>query len=387
MSTLIRDPLRPDGPAVRVSPAPGAWPADPGQHRTPAPIGSEWDPLCQTWPVLTPPPPPRQPPPVGPEAAPPGDGDSGRGILSRPPGRPVPKLVLPPEPRPARDTSPSRLVYRLNRLWLTPAVRRFVCQGLPALLLVLGLAIFWAGDARRARVIGFFADLRTAVEDRPEFRIDRIEVLTDTPEVAQTVLTRLEVSVPESSLRLDLPTLRARAEGLDAVARAAVQVRADRTLEVRITERVPALVWRHAGGLALVDAQGRRVALILDRSLRRDLPLIAGDGATDPAAIAEAHRLFAAAAPIRERVLGLTRIGARRWDLVLDRDQRILLPAQGPVAALERVLALDAAQDLLARDVVAVDMRNPLRPTLRLSPDAATELTRIRRSNPRMANR
>ena len=64
--------------------------------------------------------------------------------------------------------------------------------------------------------------------------------------------------------------------------------------------------------------------------------------------------------------------------MVLDRGQRILLPAEGALGALERVVALDSAQQLLSRDVVAVDMRNPARPTLRLTADAMSELTRNR---------
>jgi len=401
MSTLRRDPMRPDGGRVAAPVPGGRWPSDAGLRPRLAPIGAEWDPLAQTWPALHPEPAPPAPrSPAGPGAtrasgadgpgAVPGAMPAGGRALVRD-GRtiaPVPAsafATVPPEPRPARDVSPSRLAYRLNRLWLTPSIRRLVCQGVPALVLVAGLAVFWAGEERRAMMLTFVADLRAAVENRPEFRIDTIEVLTDTPEVAQAVLARMDLTLPESSLRLDLRALRTRAESLDAVARAAVQVRAGGVLELRLTERRPAMVWRHAGGLALIDDEGRRVAMIATRALRADLPLIAGEGAPD--AVAEAVRLIEVAAPIRDRLLGLTRIGERRWDLVLDGGPRILLPAAGPVAALERVLALDAAQGLLARDILAVDMRNPLRPTLRLSPEAATELSRLRQLDTRMATR
>jgi cell division protein FtsQ len=71
-------------------------------------------------------------------------------------------------------------------------------------------------------------------------------------------------------------------------------------------------------------------------------------------------------------------VGERRWDVVLDRDQRILLPETGAVEALEQVLALDEARDLLARNVTVVDMRLPHRPTLRLAPFAVEELRRVR---------
>jgi cell division protein FtsQ len=434
MSSMIRDPLRPPGQghAARLgAPRPDAWPADPRNPvrrapppiRTPAPnrapIGADWDPLSEAWPApvapadaLRPFPDPAVSPDrlVGPDPAflarhglvpelvPTQGGpdavpgmNPARGVWPCPgavtsrPVRQVVSLSLPPEPVPLRDVSPSLFSYRLNRLWLTPGVRHFVRHGLPALLLALALAAFWSGEDRRTLVIGFFADLRAAIDARPEFRIDHVQVLTDTPEVAQAVLARLDLTLPASSLRLDLEDLRSRALALDAVAQAAIAVRTGGVLEIRVIERAPALIWRHAGGLDLIDPEGRRVARIVSRAVRPDLPLVAGEGAI--AAIAEAQALLAAADPIRDRILGLVRVGERRWDVVLDTDLRIQLPAHGAVQVLERVLALDGAHDLLSRDLAVVDMRNPVRPTLRLTPGASAELTRIRNLNTRMANR
>ena len=47
-----------------------------------------------------------------------------------------------------------------------------------------------------------------------------------------------------------------------------------------------------------------------------------------------------------------------------------MLPADNPVQAVRRVLALDTAEDLLSRDYSRLDLRNENRPTIRLS-DAA----------------
>jgi cell division protein FtsQ len=126
----------------------------------------------------------------------------------------------------------------------------------------------------------------------------------------------------------------------------------------------------------LVDAGGHRTGQISARSLRGDLPLIAGQGADRAAP--EALALVAAAGPLLPRLRGLVRMGDRRWDLVLDRDQRILLPETNPVRALERLLALDQAEGILSRDITAVDLRLDHRPTLRLSADAAETLRQIR---------
>ena len=74
----------------------------------------------------------------------------------------------------------------------------------------------------------------------------------------------------------------------------------------------------------------------------------------------------------------LERIGERRWDVVLDRNQRIMLPEKGAVHALERAIALDQAVDMLGRDIAAVDLRLPRRPTMRLNAGAVEEYTRIK---------
>ncbi len=71
-------------------------------------------------------------------------------------------------------------------------------------------------------------------------------------------------------------------------------------------------------------------------------------------------------------------MGERRWDVVLDHGQRIMLPQDRPVQALEHALALDRAEDLLARDVRAVDFRIADRPVLRLGLDAQNTLRRAR---------
>jgi cell division protein FtsQ len=177
-----------------------------------------------------------------------------------------------------------------------------------------------------------------------------------------------------SSFDIDLDAARSRIEALDAVQKADLRVRSGGVLQVLITERVPVAVWRTESGLILVDETGHRVAGLLARADRADLPLIAGEGAD--IATPEALDLLAAAGPLTPRIRGLVRMGERRWDIVLDRDQRILLPEKNPVQALERLLALDHAQDLMNRDILTVDLRSDHRPTLRLTPNALAEIRR-----------
>lgn len=129
----------------------------------------------------------------------------------------------------------------------------------------------------------------------------------------------------------------------------------------------------------MLDATGAHVDDLLRRADRPDLPLIAGDGADEK--VPEALAIFAAARPLGKRLRGLVRMGERRWDVVLDRGQRILLPEADPVRALERVIALGEAQDLLERDVTVVDMRLGDRPTIRMSSAAVEKWWQARKIN------
>ncbi|NGM47401.1 FtsQ-type POTRA domain-containing protein [Rhodobacter sp. SGA-6-6] len=284
------------------------------------------------------------------------------------------------EPVLRRDPAPSRWAYRMQRVMLTPYLRALLRVGLPTFALLAVTGLYLADEGRRAGVVGIFTDIREKFENRPEFRVSLASIEGCSDDLAEAVRARLDLNLPQSSFDLDLEAARARVEGLDAVKSAELRVRSGGVLQVLVTERTPVAVWRTEDGLTLIDDTGHRVAGLHARTDRPDLPLLAGEGAD--LAAAEALELIAAAGPLVPRIRGLVRMGDRRWDIVLDRDQRILLPAEDPVRALERLLALDHAQEILARDLLAIDLRNDARPTLRLTPFAMNALRRTQGLDP-----
>ena len=274
--------------------------------------------------------------------------------------------------QPRRDPAPSRWAYKMQRLWLTPAFRVFMRFGLPVLVVALVFGIFMASQARRDFLSGLMNSAKDQVTERPMFMVNLMSIDGASPELADAVRAKLALKLPQSALELDLDAIRITAENLDAVARAVVRFGAGNVLQITITEREPAFVWRTNAGLMLLDGTGHRIAALAERADRADLPLIAGEGADQ--SILEAKALLQAAGPLESRIRGLVRIGTRRWDLALDRDQRVLLPADNPVAAVEGLIALNAAENILARDLTSVDLRNPQRPVLRLAPAALDAL-------------
>lgn len=263
------------------------------------------------------------------------------------------------------DPSPSRWAWRIERLMLTPTFLLFLRAGVP-LVLVVGAATWWLSDIeRRTAITETVKEAKASFETRPEFMVHLMAVDGAEDTLAQNIRTAVPMDFPQSSFDLDLNGIRDQITALDPVRSATVRIRPGGVLQVDVVPRTPVVIWRNRQGLSLVDVTGAHVTAIAARMERPDLPLIAGIDANSH--IKEALSIYLAAAPLGNRLRGIVRIGERRWDIVLDRDQRILLPETSPIEALERVIALDGAQDILSRDIRRVDLRIGARPTVKMS--------------------
>ena len=285
--------------------------------------------------------------------------------------------VADPARRPARrDPAPSRLVYRLNRIWLTPLYRRVVRVGLPAFLLCLVVGLWLDDPDRRAQLTASFESLIDSVQHRDEFMVKAMRIDGASDNVDKALRAMLAKPLPASSFDLDLEALRSRVMQLDAIEKVELRILPDGVLSAVVTEREPVALWRHERGIDMIDATGHRVTSVASREERLDLPVIAGAGADRAAS--EALVLIDAAGPILPRLRGLERIGERRWDVVLDRGQRIMLSADGALKALERAIAMDQQTGLLDRDVTGIDLRDPNRVAIRLGHDARNAIRHAR---------
>lgn len=276
------------------------------------------------------------------------------------------------------DPKASRMRYRIERLMLTPLFRFSLRVVLPFVLMFGGVTAWFSVEDNREAFGLMVADVRAAVESRPEFQVKLMAVDGVTDEVAELIRAEVPVNFPVSSFDLDLGEIQARIAALDPVEAVELRIRQGGVLQVDVVERHPALMWRSADGLQLLDADGVLVGPVRSRVDHPELPVIAGEEAED--AVPEALRLWAVSGPIRNRLRGFERIGARRWDVVLDRDQRIMLPEAQPVQALERVIAMAMAPqvDLLSRDLTVVDLRLPRRPVIRMTEQATQQMWRIK---------
>ena len=245
-------------------------------------------------------------------------------MLGRPaPARPAPARPQA-QPRPARrDPAPSRLAYRLNRIWLTPLYRRILRVGLPAFALAMVVGLYLSDETRRAEISGGVTAMVEKVQTRDEFMVHSMRIEGASPVVDKGLRAMLPVTLPASSFDIDLEALRVAVLNLDAVEKIELRIEPGGVLSAVVTERTPAMLWRHARGIELLDKTGHRVASATSRDVRPDLPMIAGQ-------------------------------------------------------ALEHAIALDRTRTLLSRDVAVVDLRNGDRPIVRMGLTAQNTLRRAR---------
>jgi cell division protein FtsQ len=277
------------------------------------------------------------------------------------------------------DPAPSRWAWRRQRLMLTPTFRFALRAGIPVVL-TLAVAGWYLSDTdSRAAIRATVVDARNSIAQRPEFMVNLMAIDGSDSALSQTIRDAIPFDFPRSSFDFHPADVRALILELPSVKNASVRIRPGGVLQVDIVRRVPVAIWRTADGLSLVDAEGATISKLTRRSLRPDLPVIAGEGAS--AHLSEALQLVDASASLGDRLRGVVRMGERRWDVVLDRNQRILLPTDGAVQALERAIMLETTRDVLSRDIARVDLRLEQRPTVRMNATATEEWRRIRQLN------
>jgi len=274
-----------------------------------------------------------------------------------------------------KDPAPSKWGYKLQRWMLTPTIVATVRVGVPVFLLAVMGTTFFANPDNRAMIANKWTATKVGLQNRPEFMVHQLRIEGGTAEIDAQVTRVVQLAFPISSFNVELEEIKTQVTALNAVREATVKIADSGTLLVEVTPREPVAIWRDGTILNLLDAEGVFSGALAARVDRPDLPLIAGEGAY--AGIDEALALYESAGPLRPRIRGLVRMGERRWDIVLDRDQRIQLPSEAPQKALDRIIVMNTAHDLLGRDIVVLDMRNPTRPTARVTQEATNALRRV----------
>ena len=271
------------------------------------------------------------------------------------------------------DPAPSIISYRLMRLMLIPRLRLILTLGIPSLVIFCGTLILFLNINVHENIEAFKKDLKRALVERPEFMIKVASVDGASDELAHEIREIMPLNFPVSYFDLDIKYLHKVLNDIPAVASAAIKVTVSGVLQINISERIPAFIWRKDDVISVIDEKGEFIRLATSRLDYPELPLVIGEAAN--LSIADISSLMEDNQYFLEQVRAFVRVGERRWDLVLDNNLRIMLPQTEFLAAFDRLMLMSQSGSLFSNQLSSIDMRLVERPTVRVGAASVDRLT------------
>lgn len=271
------------------------------------------------------------------------------------------------------DPAPSIISYRLMRLMLIPRLRLILTLGIPSLVIFCGTLILFLNINVHENIEALKKDLKRALVERPEFMIKVASVDGASDELAHEIREIMPLDFPVSYFDLDIKYLHKVLNDIPAVASAAIKVTVSGVLQIDISERIPAFIWRKDDVISVIDEKGEFIRLAASRLDYPELPLVIGEAAN--LSIADISSLMEDNQYFLEQVRAFVRVGERRWDLVLDNNLRIMLPQAEFLAAFDRLMLMSESGSLFSNQLSSIDMRLVERPTVRVGAASVDRLT------------
>jgi cell division protein FtsQ len=263
-------------------------------------------------------------------------------VRPRPPGRPAPDRLPHPRMR-ARRVEVARDAGR-RRLRRVNVVLAVVC------------AVVWSLVVLRS----------------PLLDVDRVQVVGAESTADADALAASGIDTGEPLVGVDLDGAEAALADLPWVDEARVSRLWPGTVRIVLTERTPLATQAHAGGWAVVDAQGRVLAVVAERP---DLVLLDGHGDAAPGGrLSPAERsvlrtLIRLPDGVRAEVTGAA-AGPDGQQVTLESGELVVLGDGSSLAA--KLAAADAvAADAAPEDGCRIDVRVPTAPVLTMDGSCA----------------
>ena len=173
----------------------------------------------------------------------------------------------------------------------------------------------------------------------------------------------LKIRRGDPILGFDPHAARERLLSIGWVADADVQRRLPNTIYVRITEQKPAAIWQHNGKFKLIARNGKVISKKISTQ-HRALKVLVGEDA--PTYAAELIKMLETEHDLMKQVTHATRVGSRRWNLLLKQGINVRLPAENAETAWRYLATLQRDHRILQQEIRAVDLRVPNRLTVQV---------------------
>ena len=261
---------------------------------------------------------------------------------------------------------------RTARRWFLALIELNVPRGAgssaAALLLLASVSYGVVRGGHGPEIAANVQNLCDAAANAVGFRITEIALEGEREVGREEILALAGITGRSSLLFLDPAQARTRLLTNPWIAEATVLKLYPGRIRIGIKERQGFALWQKDKRLSLIANDGTVLESYVPPRYAA-LPLVVGAGAEHaaPDMLALVTRYPLIARQVQASVL----VAERRWNLHLKGGIEVLLPESEPDQALRVLVDLERNKKLLARDIVAVDLRLPDRVTVRLSDAAA----------------
>ena len=250
---------------------------------------------------------------------------------------------------------------------LSPFIKKALVYGFPLVFLSVPILIYFQDQKNREHLEELAFGLYRKIIERPEFMLNALSIQGASDSLNAEIREVLGIHFPVSSFDLDLADLREQVLALPPVEIAEARIKGGGILHIKVYEKTPTLLLKEKIGYTVLSKQGEFIRSVSSREYFSNLPVITGKGAENAAA--QANAIFKAMYGKLDRVRGLVFVGQRRWNLIMKSGQVIMLPEKNPEQAIQKIIILDKAEQILSRNIAVFDFRLPSRITLRIPTD------------------
>lgn len=241
---------------------------------------------------------------------------------------------------------------------------RYGTIGTVLLLVVVGGGVL-SGTHLIDDAVDSMADWGYGLTADAGFRLENMPVHGRHRTPKQSLLEAIGMQRGAPLLQPDLDDMKERIEALSTVRRVVITRQLPHTLRIQLEERVPAAVWQYLGIKRVVDQDG--MLLVSERAVHYPgLPVIVGDGA--PEQFRSLMGILQHAPELMPRVRAAVWVGGRRWNIMLEGRNTVMLPEEMPERAWRKLAKMQQAWNLLQPRLKSVDLRVKGRVFLKMTP-------------------
>ena len=263
----------------------------------------------------------------------------------------------------SNDPAPSRLYYKINRLFY----RLWFRSVLILVFLVVGIFLsqkFLYKNIDLNAEIKFLSEESSAIyKGLTELSITRILVKGAQESLKKEIITLIENAATEGFSALKAQALREKIEDKRKVKKAFVKFSTDGLVIVNVIERKEAVVFFNNDLYEVLDSNGVILSIKQNYEGLSSFPLIVGKDASKN--INTLLELVNEIGSYQSEVLYYEWVGERRWDIHMKSELVFKLPENNLNEGLKVMRMFLRETDKLLKTVVSVDLRNIDKPIIR----------------------